>query len=562
MAGKRLIGQVLKSLGAVHEGQVQEALSLQAKEGGLLGEILVRKGYCTRDQVVQARAKQAGMDAVDLAATQPDPALLSMVPFSVANVYQVVPVRLDGEALVVALADPDNASVLDDLRFMVGREIRAAVAGADAVADALQRWYAGREESVESVKEEAKRVAGKEAAYDLEDPAAAAASAPVVKLLNLILLQAVKDRASDIHFEPFEDEFKVRYRIDGVLYEMSPPPKSLALALISRIKVMANLDIAETRLPQDGRIELTIGGLPVDLRISTLPTMFGESVVMRVLDRSTVQLDLTQIGLLGEDLETVRKLITLPNGIILVTGPTGCGKTTTLYSALNIANTIDTKIITTEDPVEYDLEGVMQVQVNEEIGLGYAHCLRSILRQDPDVILVGEIRDPETAQIAVEASLTGHIVFSTLHTNDAPSTVARVLDLDVPPFLIAATLEAVIAQRLVRKICPACKAAYAPDEREAMELGLTREALGGRPFHRGKGCANCHGSGYRGRTGIFEIMIVGDEIKNLIMDRASTDAIRNAARRRGMKVLREAGIRAVLDGVTTVEEVQRETLVW
>ncbi|MHC5036887.1 MAG: GspE/PulE family protein, partial [Planctomycetota bacterium] len=356
--------------------------------------------------------------------------------------------------------------------------------------------------------------------------------------------------------------FNIRYRIDGVLYEMTPPPMNLALAVISRIKVMADLDIAETRMPQDGRIELAIGGRPVDLRVSCLPTMFGESVVMRVLDRSNVRLDLEKLGFTQEDLETMRKLISMPNGIILVTGPTGSGKTTTLYSALNEANTIDVKIITTEDPVEYDLEGIMQVQINDEIGLGYADCLRSILRQDPDKILVGEIRDPETAQIAVEASLTGHIVFSTLHTNDAPSTVARVLDLNVPPFLIAATLESIIAQRLVRRICSECREVYVPSERELMELGMTRDSLGDRKFYRGKRCEACHGSGYSGRIGLFEIMVITEDIQNLIMDRASTDAIRSAARRQGMKTLRDSGIRAVLKGVTTVEEVLRETYVW
>ncbi|MHC5080981.1 MAG: GspE/PulE family protein [Planctomycetota bacterium] len=561
--GRRLIGQILKSMGIIHEGQVQEALSLQTREGGRIGEILTRLGYCTPDQITEALGKQSGMEVVDLSMVDPDPELLDLVPFSVADVYQVVPVRRDGETLVVALADPDNLSVLEDLRFMVGGEVVGAVADREGVSGALKQWYAGREESLESVVQEQARpgAAGRES-FDLDDPTAAASAAPVVKLLNLILLQAVRDHAADVHFEPFEDRFNIRYRIDGVLYEMTPPPMNLALAVISRIKVMADLDIAETRMPQDGRIELAIGGRPVDLRVSCLPTMFGESVVMRVLDRSNVQLDLEKLGFTQEDLETMRKLISMPNGIILVTGPTGSGKTTTLYSALNEANTIDVKIITTEDPVEYDLEGIMQVQINDEIGLGYADCLRSILRQDPDKILVGEIRDPETAQIAVEASLTGHIVFSTLHTNDAPSTVARVLDLNVPPFLIAATLESIIAQRLVRRICSECREVYVPSERELMELGMTRDSLGDRKFYRGKRCEACHGSGYSGRIGLFEIMVITEDIQNLIMDRASTDAIRSAARRQGMKTLRDSGIRAVLKGVTTVEEVLRETYVW
>ncbi len=560
--GRRLIGQILKSMGAIHEGHVQQALGVQADEGGLIGEVLVKLGAVTEDQVTEALGRQAGLDVVKLPPEPSDPDLLDLVPFSTADVYQVVPVGREEGAVVVAMADPDNVSVLEDLRFMVGGEVKAVVAGKADLARALKTWYRGREESLESVVEGESRAAEAGKAFDLDDPQAAASAAPVVKLLNLILLQAIKDRASDVHFEPFEDTFSIRYRIDGVLYEMNPPPKDLALAVISRIKVMSNLDIAETRMPQDGRIELTIGGRPVDLRVSCLPTSFGESVVMRVLDRSNVQLDLEKLGLLPQDLATIRKLNSLPNGIIMVTGPTGSGKTTTLYSALNEANTIDVKIITTEDPVEYDLEGIMQVQINEEIGLGYAQCLRSILRQDPDKILVGEIRDPETAQIAVEASLTGHIVFSTLHTNDAPSTIARILDLEVPPFLVAATLEAIIAQRLVRKVCDNCKVPYEPEDRELMELGLTRETLGGRPFYRGGKCEKCHGSGYRGRTGLFEIMVVNEDVQNLIMDRASTDAIRSAARRQGMKTLREAGIQAVLNGVTTSEEILQETYVW
>ncbi|MHC4598254.1 MAG: GspE/PulE family protein [Planctomycetota bacterium] len=560
--GRRLLGQILKSMGLIHEGQVQEALSRQAREGGRIGEILVKLGHCTTEQVTEAVGKQSGMEVVDLSAVEPDPELLDLVPYSVADVYRVLPVRRDGETLVVAMADPDNVSVLEDLRFMVGGEVQGVVAGSESVARALKEWYAGREESVETVMSAEAKPGAPGKGFDLEDPTQAASAAPVVKLLNLILLQAVRDRAADVHFEPFEDRFSIRYRIDGVLYEMSPPPKDLALAVISRIKVMADLDIAETRLPQDGRIELTIGGRPVDLRVSCLPTMFGESVVMRVLDRSNVQLDLEKLGFDREGLETVRKLISLPNGIILVTGPTGSGKTTTLYSALNEANTIDVKVITTEDPVEYDLEGIMQVQINDEIGLGYAQCLRSILRQDPDKILVGEIRDPETAQIAVEASLTGHIVFSTLHTNDAPSTIARVLDLNVPPFLIAATLKAIVAQRLVRKICPKCRIAYVPTERQLMELGITKDQLGDRKFYKGKKCEDCLGSGYSGRTGLFETMLVNEDIQNLIMDQSSTDAIRSAARRGGMKTLRQAGIRAVLSGLTTMQEVLRETYVW
>jgi type IV pilus assembly protein PilB len=371
---------------------------------------------------------------------------------------------------------------------------------------------------------------------------------------------AIKAQASDIHFEPFENEFKVRYRVDGVLYEMQSPPLHLASPLISRIKVLSNLDISETRLPQDGRILLSVGGKPVDLRVSTLPTIFGESVVMRVLDRSVVKLDLDNIGLREEEMKMLKNLINLPHGIIIVTGPTGSGKTTTLYSCLNYANDVRWKIITTEDPVEYDLDGIVQCQVNEDIGVTYANLLRSILRQDPDTILVGEVRDLETAQIAVEAALTGHLVFSTLHTNDAPSAITRLLDLGVEPFLICASMEAIIAQRLVRRICTKCKEEIAPTEEMLMELGLTPRDVRGKKFCWGKGCSNCNNTGYRGRMAIFEMMLVTDRIKELVMKQASTEQIRHVAREQGMRTLRESGLLAIFDGHTTIEEVVRETL--
>jgi len=480
-----------------------------------------------------------------------------------ATAFRVVPFSLVDGILTVALADPEGASVLDDLRFMVSAEVVGALAGEKEVDEAVKKLYAGREESVASVMtdlaKDMKSSEKRKESFDLEDPNVAATAAPVVKLLNLILYQAVKDKASDIHFEPFEDEFKIRYRIDGVLYEMAPPPKELAQAVIARIKAMSNLDIAETRVPQDGRIELSIAGRAVDLRISTLPTMFGESVVMRVLDRSVVSLDLENLGLRGKELELLRKLNTLPNGIILVTGPTGSGKTTTLYSALREANDVAVKIITTEDPVEYDLEGIIQVQINEEIGLTYASCLRSILRQDPDKILVGEIRDIETAGISVEASLTGHVVFSTLHTNDAPSAITRMLEIGVEPFLIAATLEAVVAQRLVRRICKECSHAFEPDAATLFELGLTREQIVGKKFCKGSGCKACNNTGYRGRTGIYEIMLLNENIRQLLIDGASSDALRLAARKAGMGTLRESGLVAIYDGITTVDEVLHET---
>jgi type IV pilus assembly protein PilB len=374
------------------------------------------------------------------------------------------------------------------------------------------------------------------------------------------LLTAIKDQASDIHFEPFEDEFRIRYRVDGVLLETAPPPRQLSLAVTSRIKVMAELNIAERRLPQDGRIMLNHGGNPIDLRVSTLPTMFGESVVLRVLDRSVVSLDLERLGMREDELEYMRELIERPNGIVLVTGPTGSGKTTTLYSALNEANDVGVKIITTEDPVEYDLEGIIQVQMNEEIGVTYAACLRSILRQDPDKILVGEIRDLETAQIAIEASLTGHLFFSTLHTNDAASTITRLLDMGLEPFLVSATLESVVAQRLVRVICTKCKKEYRPEDASLMELGLMPEDVAGKTFYYGEGCDHCNKTGYRGRNAIFEMLKPDQRIRELIVKAASTEVIRAEAMAAGMRTLRDAGILKVFDGITTIEEIVRATL--
>jgi type IV pilus assembly protein PilB len=431
---------------------------------------------------------------------------------------------------------------------------------------ALNKYYVGKEESINELIGEIEddstltEFSGRDASIDLEELKELAESNPVKKLLNLVLLQAIRDKASDIHFEPFENEYKMRYRIDGVLYEMVPPPKHIAVALSSRIKVMAELDIAERRLPQDGRIPLVVGGNPVDLRVSVLPTMFGESVVLRVLDRSQLDLKLDALGMMADDLEKVELLIRKPNGIVIATGPTGCGKTTTLYSALKDLNSIETKIITTENPVEYDIDGLIQVQMNPEIGLTFARCLRSILRQDPDIVMVGEIRDLETGQISIQASLTGHLVFTTLHTNDAPSTIARLLDLGIEPFLVTATLEGIVAQRLVRKICLNCRKQFEPSEDTLLELGLRPGDVSGRKFYYGKGCEQCNNTGYRGRAGLFEVMIFNDELRDLVMKRSSTNVLRDAARRNGMRLLRENGIQLVYDGVTTIEEVARETI--
>jgi len=449
-------------------------------------------------------------------------------------------------------------NILQDLSFIVGTEVKGSIATEQAVDRALKRLYgAAEQQSMASVLNE---VRSSTQDFDLEDKQAMAAAAPVVKLLNYVLLQAIRDKASDVHLEPFEHEFKVRYRVDGVLFEVEAPPPALAAALVSRVKVMSSLDIAETRIPQDGRIELSLGGRPIDLRVATMPTVHGESCVLRVLDRSVVSLELENIGLRPDDQAQLEALLDRPHGILLVTGPTGSGKTTTLYSCLNRLNDLQTKIITVEDPIEYDLDGVIQVQVNEEIEVTYARVLRTILRQDPDILLVGEIRDKETAQIAVEAALTGHLILSTLHTNDAPSTVTRLVDIGVPPYLIVSTLEAIIAQRLVRTICADCREDYAPSDEQLHELGLTRADAAGRRFARGRGCERCNFSGHRGRRAIFEIMVLSERLRQLVLDGAPTQDLRAAAIAEGMRPLRSSGQLAVLDGSTTVEEVLRETL--
>jgi type IV pilus assembly protein PilB len=468
--------------------------------------------------------------------------------------------------LKIAMKSPDNFRAVDDLRLLMGFNVEAVVSDPTVIDGLIKKYYSKVESISEvvstlAVDEKFKGLEGKRGeSIDLDALKDAAEDNQVIKLLNLVLLQAIKDKASDIHFEPFENEFKMRYRIDGVLYEMVPPPKQLGPAITSRIKVMANLDIAERRLPQDGRVELTVGGKPVDLRIAILPTMYGESCVMRVLDRGNVELSIDRIGLRPDDYETTLRLIDKPNGIVIVTGPTGSGKTTTLYAALAKLNDIETKILTAEDPVEYDIDGLCQCQVNTEAGTTFAKLLRSFLRQDPDIILVGEIRDLETAQIAVQASLTGHLVLSTLHTNDAPSSIIRLIDLGMEPFLLTATIEGIIAQRLVRKICDKCKEQYVPKEEELMELNLTPDDVRGRKFSRGRGCDHCHNSGYKGRMAIFEIMTMDDELRELIMKNASTNILRQHSRRRGMRSLRECGLLGIYEGLTTIDEVVRETI--
>ncbi len=566
----RQLGRILIKMGKLRRSQVHEALEIQKEKRGPIGSILVELGHITEEELNLALGAQCGMEAVNLTKVDVPPEVVSAMSVQMAQTYRVVPFELkaDRNELWLAMDNPDNFRATDDLQTLLGYNIKPYLATATDLQNALDRYYPeGQQESITGLidelsdDEDLARFEGRGDSIDLAELKEIADLNPVKKLLNLVLLQAIKDQASDIHFEPFEDEFKMRYRIDGVLYEMVPPPRYVALAISSRIKVMANLNIAERRLPQDGRVELLVKGAPIDLRVSVLPTMFGESVVLRVLDRSTVQLKIDRIGMRDEELTIFRQLMSKPNGIIINTGPTGCGKTTTLYAALSELNVPEVKILTAEDPVEYDIDGLVQTQVRPAVGLTFARALRSFLRQDPDIILVGEIRDLETAQISVQASLTGHLVFSTLHTNDAPSSIARLLDIGLDPFLITATLEAIVAQRLVRRVCTNCKTEYRPTEEQLMELDLRPEDVGDRTFFYGKGCDYCNNTGYRGRLGIFEAMVLDDPLRDLIMQRASSAVLRRQAVKAGMRTLRQAGLLAIYDGITSLDEVVRETIV-
>ena len=569
MALKR-IGQILIDLGLIDEGRLQQMLEEQQARGGeLIGKVGLSLGFFSEEQLGEALAEQWNTTFVTLYDRTIPSEVLKLVSEPMAQLYRVIPIELAGNRLTVATSEPQKIQIADELRTFLGFDIHNVVATEQEIQTAIDKFYSADNESVESIveslendKELAAQAAGLggEGPTDLTSVEALAESAPVRKLLNMVLLLAIRDGASDIHFEPFESEFRIRLKAEGVLQEMVPPPKHLSFAITTRIKVMANLDIAERRLPQDGRIELNVGGHPVDLRVSVLPTLFGESVVMRVLDRGVVSLDLNKIGMPAETLRSFRTVMQRPNGIVLVTGPTGSGKTTTLYSAPSELNAIEDKLITTEDPVEYDIDGIVQVQIDSEIGNTFAHCLRSILRQDPDRILVGEIRDTETAEIAVQASLTGHMVFSTLHTNDAPSTITRLRDMGVPPFLITATVEAILAQRLVRKICTLCREEIIPSADLLADLEMTTDQLAGRKIFRGKGCDKCNRTGYKGRLGIYELMLMNDEMRDMIIRNCSTEELRIVARKYGMVTLRDAGMESVFAGLTTAEEVIRETI--
>jgi type IV pilus assembly protein PilB len=525
-----------------------------------IGEILADFDVVgTKDDIWPIIAQELGSELVDLTDFTPPEELLAVVPAAMARLHGALPINFDAEGITVALLDPVDPQIAEDLRFALGKEIKVVIAPHHVIEQKINEAYGGGANEGSAMAELLGELESGSGELSEQELAEEANSAPIVRYVDLVIYQAIKERASDIHFEPFEKDFKIRYRVDGSLYEMAPPPIHLALPILSRVKVMSNMNIAERRLPQDGRIVKQIGEQQVDLRVSSLPTAYGESVVLRVLDRSNVNLSLDVLGLPPHVEAYTSATIKKPNGIFIVTGPTGAGKTTTLYAALKEINTIETKLLTAEDPVEYDIDGIIQVPVNEGIGLTFARLLRSFLRQDPDKILVGEIRDLETAQIAIQASLTGHLVLSTLHTNDASGAITRLVDMGTEPFLVAASLEGVLAQRLVRTICKDCRTPYEPNEMILNQLGLSAHELGEKNFFTGRGCDTCGDSGLRGRRGLFELLDVTDPIRELITDRAPTVVIKQKAIEMGMTTLREDGLRNIYDGITTIEEVLKYT---
>ena len=558
---------LIKERGLIDDLQLEEVAEEHARSGKPVGQILADFGIMDLDTQLQVIAESLGTEVVDLRELELTPEVLKLVPSTSARMYQCLPLADYGSALRVTLADPLNPAMIDELGYVLRKEIQQVVADPAQIRSAIEKYYGGEEESFSDILKElgedtdiAKEAAELAGAEDVaSDLATMADATPIIRFVNLVLYQAVQDRASDIHFEPFEDEFKIRYRVDGALYEMAPPPKYLALPVISRLKVVANLNISERRLPQDGRIAINIAGREVDLRVSTLPTRFGESVVLRVLDRASVSLELESLGFPQYVFDYVGRAIEQPNGIFVVTGPTGCGKTTTLYACLRRVNSIESKLLTAEDPVEYDLDGIMQVAVREAVGMTFSKALRSFLRQDPDIIMVGEMRDLETSQIAIQASLTGHLVLSTLHTNDAPGAVTRLVDMGVEPFLASSTLMGVLAQRLVRMICKKCRAPFEPTENQLSQLNLSPYDIGDKVFYYGRGCQTCNDTGYRGRKGIYELLIVSEPIRALINERAPSIVLRQKAIELGMSTLRDDGLRGIFDGETTIEEVLKYT---
>ncbi len=567
----RRLGDLLVNEGLINQEQLHRALSEQRGSNEKLGTILVRLALIQEDQLIGFLSRQYGIPSITLSQLDIDPDVVKLVPSQIARKYEVLPVKRTGNALTLAMADPTNVFALDDVAFMTNLQVLPVVASQGAIRQAIERIYEpqasaltevisameGETPDVELVEGGEDVAPSKVDIFELKD---ASEEAPVVKLVNLILTDAIRRGASDIHLEPYEKVFRVRYRIDGVLQEMMAPPKRLEAALLSRVKIMANLDIAERRLPQDGRIKIRYSGREIDLRVSSLPTIFGEKIVMRILDKEALTLDLSKLGFDDWSMENFKKSIHSPYGMILITGPTGSGKTTTLYSAVHTINSPDINIMTAEDPVEYNLKGINQVQINDEIGRTFSAVLRSFLRQDPDVILVGETRDLETAQIAIRAALTGHLVFSTLHTNDAPSTIARLQDMGIPPFLVASSVLLVLAQRLARRVCKECRDPYEADEESLTPYGHVPQGLGKVTIYKGKGCQACNFTGMKGRTAIYEVMAVSPEIRELILRGASTTELRELAVQQGMKTLRQSGLLKVLEGQTTAEEILRVTI--
>ena len=545
------------SRGLIDRSLGQEILNESSNSGKDAAEVLADF------QVIQERgdvwpviASELGAPLVDIQGWKPPEELVALLPAATARLHGALPINFDEEGLHVVLVDPMNPQTLEDLRFALDRELVLAIAPDYLVEEKLDEVYGNDGSAMDSILEQLEFGGGELNAAELENEAN---SAPIIRYVDLVLYQAIKEKASDIHFEPFETDFKIRYRVDGSLYEMAPPPVHLSLPIISRVKVMANMNIAERRVPQDGRIVKQVGERQVDMRVSSLPTQHGESVVLRVLDRSSVNLSLENLGLPEHIYEYIGDTIVKPNGIFIVTGPTGAGKTTTLYAALRRINTIDHKLLTAEDPVEYDIDGIIQIPVNEGIGLTFPRVLRAFLRQDPDRIMVGEMRDMETAQIAIQASLTGHLVLSTLHTNDAPGAVTRLVDMGIEPFLVAASLEGVLAQRLVRTICSNCKTAYEPSEAILTQLGVSPHELGDKDFYTGKGCEVCGSSGYKGRAGLYELLDINDPVRELVTERAPSVVIKQKAMEHGMTTLREDGLRNIYLGRTTIEEVLKYT---
>ena len=551
--------------GVLDDEQVATIREEQKNDGGKpIRQLVIDGGYATEDDLLAMMAAYQGCEVIDLAAMTLDTDTVNAIPASIARMYNVLCVGVEDSSVTLATANLVDPRVSDEVAFALSKEVRFVMAREQDVNDRISQYYGDASDSVaDMLKSLGEGLDGDETLKsDPNDVAAlegAANNNAIVKFVNMILYQGVVDRAADIHIEPFEHDFKIRYRVDGALYEVKAPDVSMAPAIISRVKIMANLNIAERRIPQDGRIAITVAGRPVDLRVSCLPTTHGESVVMRILDQSATSLDLENVGLAEDVYEQLTMDIEKPNGIIVVTGPTGSGKTTTLYSVLRRINSIDSKLLTAEEPVEYDVDGIVQVPINHEVGNTFPKVLRAFLRQDPDIMLIGEIRDLETAYVAIQAALTGHLVFSTLHTNDAAGAVMRFVDMNVAPYMVASTLEAVLGQRLLRTCCKECKTTYEPDDETLDRINLTRDQIGGRPFYFGKGCKTCNGTGYKGRKAIFEYLRVTNPIRELINDRAPTLIIREKARELGMRTMREDGVRSILDGYTTVDEVLRYT---